>query len=61
VGLDIRNVDPATGNYMFEEDGVGFNHSNVIIGKTMLMHRRFPDMARALDEEVKDSVGMYSC
>ena len=37
VGLDARHVDPVTGDYMGQSAESG---PNVVIGKTMLMHRK---------------------
>jgi hypothetical protein len=45
VGLDPRHIAPITGNYMSQSANTG---PNVIIGKTMLMHRKFHRRAKEL-------------
>lgn len=52
VGLDVRHVDLETGNYMSQGAGEG---PNVVIGKTMLMHRKFHRRASAAAEELRHS------
>lgn len=52
VGLDLRHVDLETGNYMSRDAGEG---PNVVIGKTMLMHRKFHRRASAAAEELRHS------
>ena len=50
VGLGPRHVDPVTGNYMSKSAAY---QPNVIIGKTMLMHRRLHRLVADSSEELR--------
>jgi hypothetical protein len=54
IGLDARHVDADNGNYMSKDASLP-GSANVIIGKTMLMHRKFHVLASKADEALRDA------
>ena len=54
IGLDARHVDTDNGNYMSKPASLA-GSANVIIGKTMLMHRKFHVLASKADEALRNA------